>query len=504
MPLSADEPIRALVALDMMLNGNYIAPKMNGTFYVNKPPVYNWIIILFFKLFRSFDEWVFRLPSVLSLLAFGVVIFKVVKHQLKDIRFAWIAAIAGITGGNLWIYSAYLGHIDITYSVVSFLQIYLLYHFAEKGNWTKAFVFSYSLACVGFMMKGLPTIVFQGSTLITMLILKRDFKRLWSRNHLLSILLFAIPVGLYFWTYSLKADIGRMTQMLIHESSSRTVTDKSLLESLSHLFVFPLRYILDILPWGLSVLVFIRKDARQYVWANKFLKTSLLLFLVNIIVYWLSPDYRARYVFMLTPFLLIPSLSACVNIWTSKQLKPVGITISILLVLSPIGMYFIALSKIDISIYGAVVLVAVGLIILGFMMIKLPKATTYLVVFGMIIARFGYSTYVVPFRVQTGPYLKEKVQGKAVAKITKGEELGMYNSNVALTMNWYISIDKQRIINVDTSDYNFNSYYLVPTEVIKDTSNVNTYYTFVRRYESKPISLVKFKYRFPEMPKKKK
>ncbi|MFT5512964.1 MAG: 4-amino-4-deoxy-L-arabinose transferase-like glycosyltransferase, partial [Bacteroidia bacterium] len=151
MPLSADEPIRALVAIDMMLNGNYVSPKMNGFWYLNKPPLYNWILILFFKTFRSFDEWVMRLPSILSLLAFGVLIFRVVKRHLVDTKFAWIAAIATITGGNLWIYSAYLGHIDITYSVVSFLQIYLLFYFGSQNKWNKAFVSSYGLAAIGFM-----------------------------------------------------------------------------------------------------------------------------------------------------------------------------------------------------------------------------------------------------------------------------------------------------------------------------------------------------------------
>jgi len=67
-----------------------------------------------------------------------------------------------------------------------------------------------------------------------------------------------------------------------------------------------------------------------------------------------------------------------------------------------------------------------------------------------------------------------------------------------------MTVERNATVETKTSDYSFHSYYLVPTEVIKDTANVDTYYTFVRRFESKPFSLVKFKYRFPEMPKKKK
>ena len=37
-----DEGIRSLVALEMKLSGNYITPTLNGEFYYNKPPLYNW------------------------------------------------------------------------------------------------------------------------------------------------------------------------------------------------------------------------------------------------------------------------------------------------------------------------------------------------------------------------------------------------------------------------------------------------------------------------------
>jgi 4-amino-4-deoxy-L-arabinose transferase-like glycosyltransferase len=504
MPLSADEPIRALVAIDMMLNGNYVAPKMNGVHYVNKPPLYNWILIVLFNLFKSFDEWVLRLPSLLSLIAFGGVLFHIVKRHLEDVRFAWIAAVAGITGGNLWIYSAYLGHIDITYSVISFLQIYVLYYFSSIDNWRKAFVFSYGLACIGFMMKGLPTVVFQGLSLVTILVIKRDLKRIWSLEHIVSTLIFLIPIGIYVYAYSKQADITKLAKTIVVESSSRTVTDKRILESVGHLFVFPIRYLLDIMPWGLSVFVLLRKDARTLIWKNSFLKSSLLLFLVNIIIYWLSPDYRARYVFMLTPLLLIPCLYAVYELIKSKATRQIALAVSFLLILLPLGLFYFTHNTMDVSPVFGIALCILGLVGIGLIHKNVAKPAVYLLVLGLIISRLGYSQYMVPFRVETGPYQQEKIQGKEIAAITMGEGLDMYSSNVALTMNWYMTVDRQETVHTKTKDFSFESYYLVPTEVIKDTANVDTYYTFVRRYESKPFSLVKFKHRFPEMPKKKK
>lgn len=44
MPLSSDEPTRSVVALEMNLSGNYVTPTINGDYYYNKPPLYNWIL----------------------------------------------------------------------------------------------------------------------------------------------------------------------------------------------------------------------------------------------------------------------------------------------------------------------------------------------------------------------------------------------------------------------------------------------------------------------------
>ena len=63
-PFIGDEAIRALVAYEMMLSDNYLVPTMRGDFYFSKPPLYNWILIGFFKLFGGVNEWVSRIPTV--------------------------------------------------------------------------------------------------------------------------------------------------------------------------------------------------------------------------------------------------------------------------------------------------------------------------------------------------------------------------------------------------------------------------------------------------------
>jgi len=68
LPLIADEATRGLVAFEMGQSGNLIIPTINGEYYFNKPPLYNWILLGFFDLFDQYSEFILRLPSVISLL----------------------------------------------------------------------------------------------------------------------------------------------------------------------------------------------------------------------------------------------------------------------------------------------------------------------------------------------------------------------------------------------------------------------------------------------------
>ncbi|MBO6516207.1 MAG: hypothetical protein JJ975_06625, partial [Bacteroidia bacterium] len=318
---------------------------------------------------------------------------------------------------------------------------------------------------------------------------------------------FLIPIGLYFWAFSQHYDLELFAKRLFTESSSRTVADKSLLQSIGHLFSFPFIYLMDIMPWGLSVLVFFRKDARQLVWSSSFLRSCIWLFGANIIVYWLSPDYRARYVFMLTPFLLIPSLYALYRtVNASVRIKKMGIWIPGIAFLVALIFGMVVSSKISFpfsELFVGLICMALILFVTDVLKVEFQYPLTYSLLIILVVIRIAYTNSVVPIRIETGPYLTEKTEGLEIARLSKYDQLAMYHSNISLTMNWYITTARNQTLETETSNHNLSSMYLVPTEVIKDTSNVDTYFNFVRRYEQKPFSLVKFKRSFPAMPKKK-
>lgn len=306
LPLISDEPTRAVVTLEMLISGDFIHPTINGELYLNKPPLFNWIQCSFITLTGSADEWVFRLPAVLSLLAFGFVIYLVSGKHLKSYAFA--AAMGFVVSGRILFWDSFMGLIDITYSMVVFISFVWMIHFERKRKYLLLFVGSYFLASAGFLMKGLPSIAFQALSLNALLVYKHKEKEIFSVKHLAGILVFVIITGGYYFLYSVEHPVNDLIYRLFHESNRLQATNSS--NGWLHLLQFPLKYLFEFAPLTILVFLLLSRKIKQRTFDEPYYRILLLLFLVNIIIYWLSADMRSRYLFMLVPLLGIILLKA--------------------------------------------------------------------------------------------------------------------------------------------------------------------------------------------------
>jgi 4-amino-4-deoxy-L-arabinose transferase-like glycosyltransferase len=73
--IKGEEIRRIMPGVNMLETGNWIVPEFNGRPYLRKPPLVNWAIALSVKSFGLRNEWTVRLPSVLAMLALGLVMF---------------------------------------------------------------------------------------------------------------------------------------------------------------------------------------------------------------------------------------------------------------------------------------------------------------------------------------------------------------------------------------------------------------------------------------------
>jgi len=302
--LRAEEPRRAIIAMEMVLSGNWLVPQIHGEAYYNKPPLFNWLLAAFFKLFGSFEEWVVRLPSLLAFVGTAVLHFFVVRRFINR-EVALLSSLFYLTAADILYYAVNAGEIDLFFALLVYGQIIAIFTFREKKKWVSLFVISYFLAGCGFLTKGMPSVAFQSLTLLAIFGYHRAWKRLLSWAHLLGIVVFVAVVFPYFWLYNQQEDAVGFLINLINEASQKSATESSIGSILLHLLEFPLNLLKLTMPWVLLGYYLFRKDVLVQLRSNTLVLFSTIFILANIWLYWISPGTRNPYLYPFFPFLFI-------------------------------------------------------------------------------------------------------------------------------------------------------------------------------------------------------
>lgn len=297
-----DEAIRALVTQEMLWSGNFIAPTMHGDAYLNKPPLFNWILALSFTICGGASEWAARLPTVISVLGFAATTYHFSRKHFSR-YLAGVHALTVITCGRMLFWDSMLGLIDVTFSWVIYAQIMLLYEYGRRGQWWRAFAWSYALTAVGFMLKGLPAIVFQGITVFALLSWASSWKQFFRPAHLLSGVACVALLGIYYFFYGAYVDLAWVVDRLFLESGKRTAAAHTLWENVSHFMAFPFEMGYHFLPWTFLLVYLLQPGSWKALKTNDFAAFCLVAFLANFPIYWLSPNVYPRYLLMLFPLL---------------------------------------------------------------------------------------------------------------------------------------------------------------------------------------------------------
>ncbi|MCB0705554.1 MAG: glycosyltransferase family 39 protein [Saprospiraceae bacterium] len=450
MPFIDDEAIRALVAYEMDLSGNYIVPTLNGETYLNKPPLYNWILLGFFHLFGRYDEFVSRFATVVSSIGFAITIFLVFRKWLNT-RVAILSAFLFLTCGRILLYDSMLGLIDITFSWVTFLGIYSVYHFYKKEQWYALFLVSYLLAAAGFMMKGLPSVVFQGSTLLVFFIWKRDWRRFISLPHVLGGLLFLLLVGGYYYVYSLECSVDEALLNLFSESTKRTATEYGIGRTILHLFTFPFEMLYHFLPWSILAIIFLSRRTWARIRQQEFLQFLILMFLANIIPYWISVEVYPRYILMLVPlfFGVVASLYQDYNTqegYLKKTLEVIYFIFLLLLTFSASLPFWYAETP-EVSYLNLKAGFLLGsLLCLIPIYYKFPVTRLTVIVLALLIGRLGFDWFVLPQRLENDWGQVCKTSTIEAIEIAEIAPIIYENTSFQVTNSFYATITAQDFI----------------------------------------------------------
>ncbi len=455
MTVIEDEAIRALVALEMWYSGDYIAPTINGQPYYNKPPLYNWIILLSYRLWGQVNEFSLRFPTVVFTLIYGALVFRLYRKDMGKLG-AVIIALMTITCGRIFIYDSFLGLIDMCFSMCMFSLMIGSYHLARKEAWTKMFLFAYALAAIGFMLKTLPAIVFLGLSLLVICISLKQFKQFFRLGHFLGIGVFILIVGSYYFVYSLEHDIIALFTKMLTESSDRTVVKFGIEKTIKHLFTFPFELIYHFLPWTIMIIYLMRKSAYNLLWDNDFLRMNILLLVVNILLYWTSPQVYARYLLMFPPLMFAPLYylhreNEKDNTIHYKIVKGLLLLLMAAICIGIISLFFVdRISFVPHRYLKAGILAVLATIGVFFLYTSNRFRLLYVFVI-VIVFRIGFNWFVLEDRNATEQPGKVRISTLDAADKFGQEMLFCTPEGIPRTTSYYISRETKRIIHTSSA-----------------------------------------------------
>lgn len=489
-PVIDDEAIRALVAIDMLESGDYITPTIAGEAYLKKPPLYNWILAASFSLTGSTGEFALRLPMVLSLLAFTILIFASFRKEMGD-RFAAMAALLLLTCGRILIYESLHGLIDITYSLVIFAFFMHVYFAFMNGRFVSLYTVGYLLIAVAFLTKGLPSLLFLGFTLGVLFLSNGKFRLLFHWAHAAGIVIFLAVVGGYYLVYFSRNDISpqEMFSVVLGENTRRTAVRFGFWQTVYHLVRYPFDVLYHFLPWGLLAVLLFRKGSLRHIAKNPFIRYLALVFLANIIVYWISPEVYPRYILMLVPLLfgIFVFLYLGQKPEGSIQVRIVEWTYGIVLCIAALAglvPFFkeLPLHAPGIYITGAALVIVLGAI--AFLYWKDSMNRIFWMVLALLFIRIGFNLTVIPVRVAGSDETANRRQLEQIADLTRGHPLKFhwntrFEANpyygyrvTSYRTNYYLAQFRGHAIPLDTNRVPAPSVYYISTDYAVNADTV--------------------------------
>lgn len=451
-PLYQEEPRRALIALEMIYNDNYVVPTQSGEFYYKKPPVWNWVIIAGYRLF-GVNEFAVRIFSVLSFLGMGFLVFQVCKKYIGKQQ-AILSSLFFLISIDLYFYFSLLGEIDLFYSLITFASFIAIFHFYERKKIALVFILAYAFSAVGFLTKGFPSVIFLILSILTFFIYKRDFKRLFSIYHLLGIVLFLSIVGSYFLLYNQYNDSLYYLEQLWSRSSKRTVLQENLTNLFNHAYQFPLLILRNLLPATVMIIFLFHKKFISKIKQNKFVEFSFFIFVVNVLVYWISPGTRDRYIYMLYPFPIIIFVYFFFEFYktSSQNIKRLfniltGIFVLALPIASIVILFIDDLQFIKELNYYAIIGFSVGV----FLLLKYFRSDQFnrllLIVLSFIVIRFLFNVTVLEHRNTYGDSRKQHNTAYEILNKIGDEPVYLYQSTeCSHTTLFYLEKEQGRVI----------------------------------------------------------
>jgi len=249
--IKPDEGRYAEIAREMVANGDWVTPRLNGLKYFEKPPLQYWATAAAYTVFGE-HQWTARLWPALTGFA-GLLLVWFAGLRLFGREAADYAALL-LSGSFLYVAIAHINTLDMGVTFFSALGIlgFLLAQAeadaAKQRNWMLA---AWAGLALAVLSKGLIGLVLPGAALFIYMVVQRDFSVLRRMHWLPGLAVFMLVTAPWFYLV-MKANPEFFQFFFIHEHFERFTTKEHGRYQPWHYFI-PILFF-GMLPWTLLML----------------------------------------------------------------------------------------------------------------------------------------------------------------------------------------------------------------------------------------------------------
>ena len=145
-----DEARYGEVVREMLNNGNYLVPTLDGRPYSDKPPFYFWILAIQASI-TGVNTFSFRIVTFLSMLAFGACFFIFSRRLIGTNRAMWAEFI--LLTSMLYLVAGNIVRMDLLMALFVLLSLHYFMSAVDEGSAKKG-LWGHGLAFLALMVKG--------------------------------------------------------------------------------------------------------------------------------------------------------------------------------------------------------------------------------------------------------------------------------------------------------------------------------------------------------------
>lgn len=255
--LDVDESRYAVMARDLIASGDWNSLMLNGVPFLEKPPLYFWLVAASVKMFHGFSPFAVRFPiAILTMLLIFATYY--VGERVISRKFGMISALT-LLSSVFFLILSHVAILDMVLTVFVALTLYsgFLTHFCEAKNKKFYWLAFYIFMGFGFLSKGILAIAIPFTVMFVYNLLTKTLKDIFKPiNFIPGIILFLIISMPWHVLMYQKYGNFFIQEYIIKHHFARFINSVSIGRERPLLYFVPV-FLMGFMPWTFVFIAFL-------------------------------------------------------------------------------------------------------------------------------------------------------------------------------------------------------------------------------------------------------